>query len=189
VVGWPRGSGCGEQGRNLQRVQQGPLLSLPRHLGPSHGRRGVGRDDSVDDGVLVERGDGAEPAGHGSRGVSATFEVAHVHLELAAGDPQHLPVVGLAPTEVRLEVLGVGSQGRFPVAGQERGHRQPRHVQIPRHQLVDVVVVVITTPSGTAGSRSPGTAQIINPESLIGTPELALLDIFDVELAVGSVAR
>jgi len=51
------------------------------------------------------------------------------------------------------------------------------------------VVVVITTPSGTAGSRSPGTAQIINPESLIGTPELALLDIFDVELAVGSVAR
>jgi len=50
-------------------------------------------------------------------------------------------------------------------------------------------VVVIAAPPGTAGSRSPGTAQIINPESLAGTTELALLDIFDVELAAGSIAR
>jgi hypothetical protein len=129
------GSGCGEQGGELQWVQHRALLSLPRHLRPGHGRCRVRRDDPVDHRVLVERGDRAEPTSDSCRRVVAVFEVAHIHLELAPGDPQHLPVEGLAPTQKRLEILGVGGQGRFPVAGQEGGHRQSGHIHIARHQL------------------------------------------------------
>ena len=39
----------------------------------------------------------------------------------------------------------------------------------------DVVVVVMAAPPGTAGSRSPGTTRIIDPQSVAGTTELALL--------------
>ena len=39
---------------------------------------------------------------------------------------------------------------------------------------VVVVVVVMAAPPGTAGSRSPGTTQIIDPQSVVGTTELAL---------------
>ena len=38
----------------------------------------------------------------------------------------------------------------------------------------DVVVVVMAAPPGTAGSRSPGTTRIIDPQSAVGTTELAL---------------
>ena len=38
----------------------------------------------------------------------------------------------------------------------------------------DVVVVVMAAPPGTAGSRSPGTTRIIDPQSVVGTTELAL---------------
>ncbi len=148
-----------ERGGELQRVQHGALLPLPRHLRAGHGRRWVGRDDTVDDRVLVERGHRAEPPSHRRGRIAPTLQVPHIQLEFAAADPQRLPVIGLAPAKERLEVLGVGGQGRFPVAGQERHHRQPGHIQVARHQLL--VVVVIAAPPGTAGSRSPGTPQII----------------------------
>ena len=38
----------------------------------------------------------------------------------------------------------------------------------------DVVVVVMAAPPGTAGSRSAGTTRIIDPQSVVGTTELAL---------------
>ena len=38
----------------------------------------------------------------------------------------------------------------------------------------DVVVVVMAAPPGTAGSRSPGAVQIINPESPMATTKLAV---------------
>jgi hypothetical protein len=37
-----------------------------------------------------------------------------------------------------------------------------------------VVVVVMAAPPGTAGSRSPGTTRIIDPQSVVRTTELAL---------------
>ncbi len=57
-------SACSEQRGELQRVQHRPLLSFPGHLRPGDSRGRVSREDAVDDGVLVEGGRGAEPAGH-----------------------------------------------------------------------------------------------------------------------------
>jgi hypothetical protein len=51
-----------------------------------------------------------------------------------------------------------------PVAGQERAHRQVLVTfRWPGTNSDVVAVVVIAAPPGTAGSRSPGTTQIIDP--------------------------
>jgi hypothetical protein len=52
----------------------------------------------------------------------------------------------------------------------------------------DLVVVVMAAPPGTAGSRSPGTTRIIDPQSVVGTTEPALLDTSLSGRAAGTVA-
>ena len=129
-----RSSGRGEQRGELQWVQHCALLSLPQHLvgsPPRPGwpeRRRRGRRTCR---TSPRCRTGGRPSPRRTRALPGGARTS----ELAAGHPQHLPVVGLVPAEVRLQILGVGSQGRFPVTGQERPHRQPRHVQVTRHQI------------------------------------------------------
>ena len=80
--------GGGEHGGELQWVRHGALLYLPRDLRQGHRGCRFSRVDPVDDGELVERRDGAEPAGHCGGGVAASFDVPHAHLQLTPSDPQ-----------------------------------------------------------------------------------------------------
>jgi hypothetical protein len=137
----------GEQGGELQRVQHRALLAFPSHLRPGDRGGRVSRDESVDDGVLVERGYGAEPAGHRGSRVPAALQVADAHFELAAGDPQNLPVVGLTPAQVRPQVLGVGRQGRLTVAARNEPTASLVTSRYPGTSWVVVVVIAAPLPA------------------------------------------
>ncbi len=110
------GAGGGQQRGELQWAQHRALLPLPGHLRAGDRIRPVGRYRTLDHGILVARGDGAEPPRDRRGGVAVTLQVPEIHLELAAGDPQHLAVVQAAPAEERPQILGVGGQRRLPVA-------------------------------------------------------------------------
>ena len=77
------------------------------------------------DGVLVEPGDGAQPAGHGGAGTAPCFQFAGEGLDVGAADREQGQGPGPAPAGELAQVQGVGLAGQAAVPGQEPGERKP----------------------------------------------------------------
>ncbi len=73
------------------------------------------------DGVPVEPGDGAQPAGDGGAGAAAGLQVAGEALDVGAAGAEQGQVAGLAPGGVLAQVQLVGLAGQAAVPGQEPG--------------------------------------------------------------------
>jgi hypothetical protein len=72
-------------------------------------------------GVLIEPGDGAQPAGHGGPGAAASFQVTGEALDVRAAGLEQVQVVPAAPAGVLARVQLAGLAGQAGVAGQEPG--------------------------------------------------------------------
>ena len=75
------------------------------------------------DGVPVEPGDGAQPAGDGGPGAAPGLQVAGEALDVRAAGLEEAQVVLVAPVGVLAQVQLVGFAGQAAVAGQEAGQR------------------------------------------------------------------
>jgi hypothetical protein len=78
-------------------------------------------EDFFLDGVAVEPGDGAPPAGDGRPGPAAGLQVAGEALDVRAAGGEQPHLVVLAPGGVLAKVQFVGLAGQAAVAGQEPG--------------------------------------------------------------------
>jgi hypothetical protein len=77
------------------------------------------------DRVLVEPGDGAQPAGHSRPGPAALFQVTGERFDVRATDREQRQRPGPAPDRELAQVEGVRLPGQAAVAGQETGEREP----------------------------------------------------------------
>ena len=76
------------------------------------------------DGVLVEPGDGGQPAGDGGAGASPGFQLAGEALDVRPADIEQGQRPGSAPAGELAQVQGVGLTGQAAVPGQEPGERE-----------------------------------------------------------------
>ncbi len=72
-------------------------------------------------GVLIEPGDGAQPAGDGGAGAAAGFQVAGEALDVGAARGEQPQLMVLAPGGILAQVQFVGFAGQAAVTGQESG--------------------------------------------------------------------
>jgi hypothetical protein len=73
------------------------------------------------DGVPVEPGDGAQPAGDGRPGPAAGFQVAGEALDIGSASGKELQMMALAPADILAQVQFVRLASQAAVAGQEPG--------------------------------------------------------------------
>jgi hypothetical protein len=73
------------------------------------------------DGVAVETGDGAEPAGHGGAAAVAGFQVTGEVLDVSAAGLEQAQVMLLAPAGLLAQVQLVGLAGQAAVSREEPG--------------------------------------------------------------------
>src|SRR5450755_2366719 len=91
---------------------------------PDVGGRGVVQELFFD-GVLVEPGDGAQPAGDGGAGASSVFQVAGEAFDVSAADGEQGQGAGAAPGGELAQVQRVSLAGQPAVPGQEPGKGEP----------------------------------------------------------------
>jgi hypothetical protein len=77
------------------------------------------------DGVPVEPGDGAQPAGDGGAGPAAGFHVAGEAFDVGAAGLEQWQVVLLAPAGVLTQVQRIRFAGQAGVTGQEPSQGEP----------------------------------------------------------------
>ena len=77
------------------------------------------------DGVFVEPGNGAQPAGDGGPGAAAGFQVAGEALDVGAARLEQAQLMLGAPARVLAQVQRVGLAGQAGVTGQEPSQGEP----------------------------------------------------------------
>ena len=114
-----------EPGRDEQRAElvavQANGVGLIVQPGPPDMGGGRVVEEFFLDGVAVEPGDGAQPAGDGGAGAAAGFQVAGEALDVRAAGAEQAQLVLLAPAGVLAQVQLVGLAGQAAVPGQEPG--------------------------------------------------------------------
>jgi hypothetical protein len=111
------------------------------------------------DGVLVETGNGGQPAGDGGACPAAGFELAGEGLDVGAADREQRKGPGAAPAGELAQVEGVGVAGQAAVPGQVPGERKLLGIsehRLDRAREVEGIESAIMAPPGTAGTRKAG---------------------------------
>ena len=88
------------------------------------GGRGVLQEFLLD-GVPVEPGDGAQPAGNGGAGAASCFQVAGEAFDVGAADREQRQGAGAAPGSELPQVERISLAGQAAVSGQEPGEGEP----------------------------------------------------------------
>ena len=116
--------GGDQQGAELVAVQCG-RVGLVVHPRPPDVRGWRVIQEFFLDGVAVEPGDGAQPAGDRCAGPSLGLQVAGEAFDVGAADGEQGQGVGAAPGGELAQVKGVGLPGQAAVSGQVPGEGEP----------------------------------------------------------------
>ncbi len=112
--------GGDQDGAELVVVQGGGVGLVVQPRPPDMGGRGVIQEFFLD-GVLVESGDGAQPAGDGGAGAASCFQLPGEALDVGAADGEQVQGIGAAPGGELAQVQRPGLASQASVPGQEPG--------------------------------------------------------------------
>ena len=113
-----------QQGSHLVAVKSGGMRLVIQPRPPDMRGRGM-IQKFLFDGVLVEPGDGGQPAGDGRAGAAPGFQLPGETFDVGAADLEQGQGAGAAPGGELAQVQCVGLAGQPAVSGQEPGEGEP----------------------------------------------------------------
>src|SRR5260370_10205236 len=118
MLEWRAEPGGDQQRAELVAVQRGGVRLIVQARPPDMGGRGVIEEFFLDR-VLIEPGDGAQPAGDGGTSTSPGFQIAAKAFDVGAADGEQGQGAGAAPGGELTQVQRVRLAGQPAVPGQE----------------------------------------------------------------------
>ena len=113
-----------QQSAELVTVQRDRMRLIIHPRPPNMSGRGVIQEFLLDR-VLVEPGDGAQPAGEGRAGAAPGLEFSGEAFDVGAADREQRQGAGAAPGGELAQVESVGLAGQAAVSGQVPGEGEP----------------------------------------------------------------